>query len=106
MAVTFEQAFEIIKKKGAGIHHIKDKFYAFGEPWDTICIEKMCALIKNPDEFDDCAIDYASDVTHNKIPGELKKKGYSIIDIRHVEYPNDNVPYGWSVALLERRLTD
>ena len=106
MAVTFEQVFEIIKKKGAGIHHIKNNFYAFGEPWDTICIEKACAHIKDPDEFDECAIHYASDVTYNKMPGELKKKGYSVIDIKHVEYPDDNVPFGWSVALLKKRLTD
>ncbi|MCK4818788.1 hypothetical protein KA005_23650 [bacterium] len=106
MVVTFEQAFEVIKRKGAGIHHIKGGFYAFGESWDTICVEKECGLIKDPDKFDECAIDYASHVTYNEIPRELRKRGYSVIDVRHVEYPDDNVPSGWSVALLERRFTD
>lgn len=106
MAVTFEQASEIIEKKGSGIYHIKDGFYAFGEPWDTICVEKKCGHVKESVEFNECAIDYASHITYNKIPEELKKKGYNVIDIRHFEYSDDNVPFGWSVELLKKEMED
>jgi len=99
--VTFKQALETIKRKGIGIHHIKDNFYAFGESWDTICVEKECGDMKDPDEFDKCGIEYALRCTHNKIPKELKAKGYKVLEIQHVEFEGDNMPFGWAVALLK-----
>jgi hypothetical protein len=63
-------------------------------------------IVKEQVEFNECAIDYASHITYNKIPEELKKNGYNVINIRHVEYSDDNVPFDWSVALLKKSLED
>ena len=100
---TFEDALKTIEEKGAGIHKIHGDFYAFGEAWDTICVEEACENIEDEDEFIDCAYDYAVDMTYNKIPQELKEMGFEVIEIKHIEFDGDDVPYGWSVALLKKK---
>jgi len=99
--VSLRNAIKTIKQKGSGIHQIKEGYYAFGEAWDYECVNDACGHLDDEEEFDACAREHAYNVTQKDIPQEINKKGYKILDIDLVDEFED-VPYGYSIALLEK----
>jgi len=97
-----EEAKTIIKTKGSGIHPIEKNLYAFGEPWDYECINPFCGHITDDHKFKKCAYDHIEKVTMLDIPSELKQKGYKIIEISHIEFDGDDIPFGWTIAVIQK----
>lgn len=102
MKIRLEDAVKKIREKGSGIHKIRNKYFAFGESWDYECVNDICGHLEDNEEFDACAREHAHNTTHEDIPKELNKKGFDVLSIDLVN-DFDDVPYGYSIALLKKR---
>jgi len=88
------EVIEKIRIKGGGIHHLRGNRYAFGESWMDECI---------PEEYKDDPYAHIQHIEEDIIPGELRDNGYTIICPCHHHFTGDNIPYGWTVALLKKK---